>query len=203
MKPVNPKIRTSKKELQDLGIAWIIISIAFGIVLRPANTTVVSLPALRSIAIAALTVGIGFLIHEFAHKIIAQKYRCWAEFRASMQMLFFALIMSIAFGFVFAAPGAVMIQGNVTRRQNGIISLSGPATNLGLAILFFVGGLFVTGTGFLADVMSMGLYVNAFLGLFNLIPISVFDGKKILNWNKTIYGVLVAVGVGVFVLSLA
>jgi len=185
MKQVNPKLRTSKKEIKDLLIAWIVISVAFGIVLRTTQA-IFTIQTGYSIIIAALTVGTGFLLHELAHKVLAQKYRCWAEFRANYGMLFFAIIMSF-FGFVFAAPGAVMIFGQVTRRQNGIISIAGPLTNIGLAIVFLILKITLPSTGLLTQLFSTGFYVNAFLALFNMIPVSVFDGKKVYAWNKTYF----------------
>jgi Zn-dependent protease len=30
--------------------------------------------------------------------------------------------------------------------------------------------------------------INASLALFNLIPLGVFDGAKIMKWNKTVWG---------------
>ena len=36
---------------------------------------------------AGVTVGSGFLIHELCHKVVAQRYRCWAEFRSDDKML--------------------------------------------------------------------------------------------------------------------
>jgi len=39
-----------------------------------------------------------------------------------------------------------------------------------------------------------GFTVNAWLGLFNMIPFGNFDGSKILKWNKIVYGCMVAAG---------
>ena len=200
MKHVNPKITTSAKEIKDLIVAWIVISIAFGIVLRPAGSSIVSTGALGSMAIAALTVGVGFLLHELAHKVVAQKYRCWAEFRANKMMLVLALLMSF-FGFVFAAPGAVMIFGRVTRRQNGLISVAGPMTNIALAIIFFALSAIGTG-GFLGRLFHIGGYVNAFLALFNMLPFGVFDGKKVYNWSKRVFYSVLGLSLIVFFISL-
>ncbi|MDD1763236.1 MAG: site-2 protease family protein, partial [Methanobacteriaceae archaeon] len=34
----------------------------------------------------------------------------------------------------------------------------------------------------------LGFTVNSFLALFNLIPVSVFDGAKVFKWNPVIWG---------------
>src|SRR3989344_1536941 len=117
-------MKFSNLEKKELIKAWLAISIAFGIVLKGTN-----LGFIQNFILAALTVGVGFLLHELAHKVVAQRYRCWAEFRAFDQMLILAVLMSF-FGFVFAAPGAVFIKGFVTKEKNGKISVAGPITNI-------------------------------------------------------------------------
>ena len=81
------KIKTSKLEIVDLLKAWIAISLAFGIILRH------SLGFSTAILVAAFSVGIGFLLHEMAHKFVAQHYNCFAEFRSFDQMLILAIAM--------------------------------------------------------------------------------------------------------------
>src|SRR3989344_3439619 len=109
------KITTSKREILDISKAWIAITIAFAIVLKGGSSF------MEAVSIAAIAVGLGFLLHELGHKLVAQYYRCFAEFRSFDQMLILAVLMSF-FGFVFAAPGAVMISGYVNKERNGKIS---------------------------------------------------------------------------------
>ena len=124
------KISTSNIEMRDILKAWLAVSAAFGIVLSS------SFPDFyQKFIIASLTVGIGFLLHELGHKLVAQRYGCFAEFRSFDNMLILAIAMSF-FGFVFAAPGAVMISGRVNERRNGLISAAGPLVNIALAIFF-------------------------------------------------------------------
>ena len=124
-------INTSETEIKDLAKAWIAISIAFALVLRHD----IGLAFYQVLLISSITVGMGFLLHELGHKFVAQRYGCFAEFRSFDRMLLLAVIMSF-FGFVFAAPGAVMIAGKVDTRKNGIISVAGPVVNLILAVAF-------------------------------------------------------------------
>jgi Zn-dependent protease len=181
-------VQTSDFELKELAKAWVAISLAFAIVMVGFSLTQQFLSA---IVISAFTVGIGFLLHELAHKLVAQRYGAWAEFRAFDQMLLFAVIMSFL-GFVFAAPGAVFIHGRLDRRKNGIVSVAGPLTNLALALLFLLAGsLFPF---FPQALIHYGFLINAWLGVFNMIPFGNFDGRKVLDWSKTAYGVAVAAG---------
>lgn len=173
-------------EIRDLALAWVLISIAFAIVLR--NTA----DLLTVFLLSLLTAGLGFVIHELAHKYVAQKYGKHATFVADYRML--ALSILIAFtGIIIAAPGAVMISGFVSREENGIISAAGPASNIVLALLFLPFFYVLSGTwSFLA---SMGVVINSWLAMFNMIPFGFFDGAKILNWNKTAYISLAATSV--------
>jgi Zn-dependent protease len=178
---------TSEKEITDLSIAWLAISFAFAIVMYDK-----SIGFLQIWAISAITVGTGFLLHELGHKITAQRYGCFAEFRASFSMLAFAVLMSFS-GIIFAAPGAVMISGYVNNITNGKISASGPLVNLMLALLFLLLGLLPINLQFLQLVFAYGFSINTWLALFNMIPFGVLDGVKILRWDKRVYGAMVAV----------
>ena len=173
--------------MRDILKAWFAISLAFAILLRN------ELPFVYSLLIAALTVGVGFLLHELAHKLTAQHYGCYAEFRSFDTMLFLAVIMSF-FGFIFAAPGAVFISGPVGRTRNGKISAAGPATNLALAMLFLILSLLTTNK-ILLLMFGYGFMINTWLALFNMLPFGNFDGVKILRWSKPVYFSMAAVAV--------
>lgn len=189
------KINTSGREIRDLIKAWIAISIAFAIVMRG----FANLSFYQAFIVAAITVGTGFLLHELGHKLVAQRYGCFAEFRSFDQMLLLAVLMSF-FGFIFAAPGAVMINGPVGVRRNGKISAAGPVVNLVLAILF-LWVLLMQPEGILKVIAFYGFFINSWLALFNMLPFWNFDGKKVLRWDKKVYGIIVAVALGLMFLQ--
>lgn len=178
--------KSSETELRDLLKAWVAISLAFTIVTAGLS---LSFGFIVIFLVSGFTVGIGFLLHELSHKVVAQRFGCFAEFRSFDQMLILAVLMSF-FGFVFAAPGAVMIQGNVNVRKNGLISAAGPLMNLFLALIFLIGLIVFPFTGML---FYYGFLINSWLALFNMIPFGNFDGAKVLRWNKIVYGAMVFV----------
>jgi len=153
---------------------------------------------MKYFAMAAVTVGVSFLAHEVGHKILAQRYGCWAEFRAFNSMLIVAIAMSF-FGFIFAAPGAVFIRGHLTKEKYGKISLVGPLTNVIFAIIFLIAKILTT--GIVKEVSGYGLLINAWLAVFNMIPFLSFDGAKIFKWNKPVYFVVLAVAASLMVLQ--
>lgn len=195
-------IKTSRTELIDISKAWIAISLAFAFILGHASIARGSIENLFSInfvyvfLISLFTAGLGFLLHELAHKFTAQRFGCMAEFRSFDQMLYLAVGLAFFVGFIFAAPGAVMISGRVMRKENGIISLAGPLMNYILAMIFFALS-FVLGPAYPAmmAVFQIGFFINIWLGMFNMIPLGNFDGIKIFQWNRWIWTVMAAFGV--------
>ena len=187
------QIKFSKTEILHITVAILVLSVAFSVVMRRRFTSLD--PSMNDmlflLGFSFILVVFSFLIHEFGHKFVAQRYNAWSEFRAYPFGLLFALMMSFM-GFLFAAPGAVYIRGNIDKEMNGKISLAGPAVNFvvsAIAIVLF----FMTG-GLLATLFGMLAYLNAFLGLFNLIPIPPFDGSKIVAWDLKVYIVAALVG---------
>ena len=173
----------SKTEIRDLLKAWIVISIAFAIAMS-GGFLGFGPQVLFTFVISALTVGTGFLLHEIMHKYFAQKYDCWAEFRANDMMLGLAVVMSF-FGFIFAAPGGVYIKGQITKRKHGHIALAGPATNIVVGLAFMALAWLTQDP--IKIIGMYGMQINFFLALFNLLPFFPFDGQKVVAWSKPIY----------------
>jgi Zn-dependent protease len=204
--------RISRQERFDLLVAWGAISFAFAIIFLKESGRVDPGTALSLIGISMVTVGIGFVAHEMAHKFTAIKFGYWAEFRKDNMMLLVAVALAALVGVVFAAPGATIIYtnnqfgGGLSREQNGKISAAGPVTNLLLCIpfagLLVYGGISSPVFGSLASLIGMmGLQVNAMIAAFNMLPVSVLDGRKVLAWNAGIFMVLIAAAFGTLLLS--
>ncbi|VVB67290.1 Zinc metalloprotease [Candidatus Norongarragalina meridionalis] len=145
--------------------------------------------------IVLVTVGLGFVLHELAHKYVAIHYGAHAQYRMWTTGLFLAIAMAFLTrgGFVFAAPGAVYIYGQVSREKNGRIALAGPMMNLLLAIVFLAVAFIFPGAQELA---FTGAFVNIFLGGFNMIPFAPMDGQKVAAWDQRVWA-------GAFVLFIA
>ena len=196
--------RIPPRERLDLFIAWIAISIAFTLAFISYQVKLSGDPFVNFIlflGVSLVTVGIGFIIHEMAHKFTAMHYGYWAEFRKDNLMLLVAVALAALVGVVFAAPGATVIYGTgVTREQNGRISAAGPLTNLILCIPFAV-ILLVSGSGIsvIGTIGVIGLQVNGMIAAFNMLPVSVLDGKKVFAWNKGVFLALIAAAFAVVI----
>ena len=175
------------------------LTLAFALALSNGISVVMEDPGvlITTLPLAFAAVMTGFLLHELAHKWMAQQYGCWAEYRGNRNGLYFALAMS-AFGFLLAAPGAVMVSGRITDRQNGIIAAVGPLTNIAIAIVALPIYIFTAGLDWpislLGELARFIIVINLILGGFNMIPVQPLDGSKVIMWSKTAYlGIIVAI----------
>ena len=178
----------SQREVRDIIIAWAALALAFTIVYSgglAGGSSLFGGGFVSAYFVAFVAVGSGFVLHELMHKFTAERYGYWAEFRIWVMGIILALVTS-TLGFIFAAPGATYISGNnVTERQNGVISLAGPATNVVIAFIFLLVGF--VGTGIFEELGVIGFEVNLFLATFNMIPIMPLDGAKVFRWNKVLW----------------
>jgi len=195
------RIKFSETEIIDLLWAWAAISFAFAVVFAVHATGVRGFMVIRAIGsefftfliVSGITVGVAFIFHEMAHKFVAQRYGCWAEFRKFNFGLILAVMISF-WGLILAAPGAVMIDGMVSREQNGKISIAGSLTNIILALLFLAVGYMVGATTPLINmIIFYGFFINAFLALFNMIPVPPLDGSKVIAWSFSAWLAVAAV----------
>lgn len=191
------KIRFGRVELYHIAVAVGGLTLAFSLFmylhmpLGGLTPTASIVFALSTSLVAVLT---GFMLHEFAHKVMAQRAGAWAEFRAYPMGLVMAIVTALL-GFLLAAPGAVYIQGAVSKKQNGIISLVGPLTNMALGAAFLSLGIVIGSGGFAAALYYIG-WINLLLAAFNLLPIPPMDGSKVLAWNMPVYVVSFAGAAG-------
>jgi len=136
-----------------------------------------------------------FISHELSHKASAKHFGMWAEFRLSL--LGIALTaMSIASPLIkIISPGAVMISGVADRKTIGKIAFAGPLINIILAVFLYT-IVFPLHTDQLTIMLSRGAALSSWMAMFNLIPIGILDGAKVLWWSKTAW----AVGFGISVI---
>ena len=128
--------KISRRELIDLSIAWLGITIAFTLIRFPLTSIVKVEPIefLKIFLLSCLTVGIAFFLHEMAHKFTAIKYGYEAQFERNNVMILMAVVLAALVQIVFAAPGATVIRGYLSKDHYGKISAAGPLINLILCI---------------------------------------------------------------------
>lgn len=160
------------------------------------------LPSIPEIITYIIILMTAFPVHEFAHAWTADRFGDDTPRRQGRLTLnplahldLFGSLMLIVAGFGWAKP--VMVNEYALRRRSSSalmwVSLAGPLSNLGMAILAAIP--FRLGLVSIFDVfMAQGeilpnlayflylfIVVNLFLMLFNLLPLSPLDGEKVLN----------------------
>jgi len=194
-----------RRELVALTTAWIVLGISFSTRYMFAGWFATPIAFLEVFLLTLLVIGTGFLGHELAHKFTAQRYGAWAEFRlwtigAIMALVFAAIPPGT---FVFAAPGAVYIASRsgyigdaMDRKANGMISLTGPLVNIAAAGIFGLAELGLSAAGLRGIVINgfnflpWAIFINLWLGAFNMIPFFILDGQKVLTWNRAIWAIV-------------
>ena len=187
--------RFTGKEIRDLIISFIVIALGFTILYSNGDYSHVTL----IFPVVMIGVGAGFIFHELGHKFVAMHYGYYAEYELWPTGLLIALVSSF-FGFIFAAPGAVVIYSNgMEEKTNGIISIAGPIVNIILGLIFFLilgslGDFIYTETGAIVYLICvLGTRINFFLAAFNLLPIPPLDGSKVMAWSVPVWLITFAI----------
>jgi len=141
---------------------------------------------------------VGFLAHEVAHREVARRQGCLAGFVLTplglLLTLFSGILRSIGVGFAILAPGYVAIYCYGGWRSGGpvredLIAAAGPAVNIVLAAAALAAQSLAY--GFAAGFRE----INAWLALFNLLPLHPLDGAKVMRSNVMLWLVLLLAAV--------
>ena len=149
---------------------------------------------LTEMSVFAILLMASFLIHEMAHKVIAQRNGLWAEFRLTTWGAVITLI-SVFTPLRLISPGAVMIAGPAKKDEIGRISIAGPTINLTISLVSLAAAYVTRYVTPSVPYYVLFLWIasfNAFIAVFNLIPFGILDGYKIFSWNKAIWAVAFA-----------
>jgi Zn-dependent protease len=182
------KFHFSGKEVEHLALATILV-VGVGLSLDLAGSIYVN-SLLLALSTVAFTVS--FLLHEIAHKIVAQKHGLWAEFRI-VTVGAILTAASILLPLKFISPGAVMVAGSADKKTMGKTAIAGPVTNIVLAAVFSI-----VAAGLPSYTYSFGViaWFNAWIAVINLVPFAILDGMKIFVWNKVAWALAFAASAG-------
>ena len=131
----------------------------------------------------------GFTVHEVFHAITADKFGDSTAKDAGRITLnpiphidpIASILLPLLVGIGAAKPVPVDFNRLRPKRLGmAMVSLAGPLSNFGLAVVFAL--ILKTGLtcNFSTLVLTRGIFLNILLGIFNLIPIPPLDGSKVL-----------------------
>lgn len=193
----HPDVISFGRESVDLLVAFILITFAVSF-----NRLVSGTYTGEDVLILAIALAPAFILHELGHKYMAVYLGRFARFTLFKRLTLITLLMGLL-PFFIGTPGTTIIQGEEMNKQElGVTALAGPMVNLvlalgGLLVLPFIpSGIFYTAT-------LMIVTINLILGIFNLIPVWVLDGKKIFNWSKGVYGLTLVTFIALLVFQVS
>lgn len=183
----------SKEEIRDIVIA--IAGLIIILVIKPLPSLGIDLSVLPAYLLGIV---LGFILHELAHKAMANRLGAEALFKLWPQGIVIGLLFSLVSSLKFLALGAVVVYGqkfgrwkyrldrlyttphgaNLGAHEMGLISIAGPVVNIILAFVF----LSIPG-----ELFKQVAFINSYLAVFNLIPVPPLDGSKIMLWNGVIW----------------
>lgn len=211
--------RFSSTEIRDLAIASVlVVLVGISIFGRPYGifAAIERLVVLSGIGLWWLPVGmigiflVSFMAHELAHKFVAQHYGMWSEFRM-LPTGYLLSGMAILFSMPIFGTGVVYTSGSTNTEHNGKSNLAGPLTNFVIAVSLMIMALVLRivslPLGMAIVLFQYGIQLNAFLGIFNMLPFQPFDGATVREWSNSIwFAQLIGLGfmliLGIFFLDL-
>lgn len=195
----------TKLEIRDIVVSVVAVAFIFSVAFIRTLETPITVEILTSVfGVFLIIVIIAFLFHELAHKFTAQRYGSLAAYKIFPWGLLIGLAFALLVGVAFVAPGAVVIypfkfgrwkqkESRLTAHEMGVISVAGIALNLIFAAIFFpLSGLVIIQG---LDLFALLSFVNAWLALFNLLPIPPLDGRKVMSWKIGLWAFLFIVAI--------
>lgn len=188
------RLRFSDVELQHLTIGTLLFTgVMVSLFLFPLGDDFLA-TLIFAVLLALLTAPL-FFLHEIGHKLNAQNFNMWAEFRLDQTgVMLTAISMIPYFPLKFVGPGAVQVRGYPSLDRMGKVAAIGPSVNILLGGIYvtavgvlLVLSLFVEALSFLAGLVLIASSFSFFLGLFNMIPFGPLDGRKVYMWNQRVF----------------
>ncbi len=189
----------SQREIGHLTLGALLV-MGVGLSFIPQILGLSVLMSLEIVLSLAIIFTFSFLLHEIAHKLSAQRYGLWAEFRLTFFGALITLISMLPFAFFkIISPGAVMIAGPITTKEAGKTALAGPLLNITLSTICAV--VAIGASSPVETVAVFGAWINAIIALFNLIPFGIMDGLKVFRWNKVAWALVFTASLVLTVIS--
>nr|MDO8112343.1 M50 family metallopeptidase [Candidatus Sigynarchaeota archaeon] len=191
------RITFSKDESKDLLKSWLVLSIAY---LFTYGTIIFYFPEVILFILPYITIstGLTFIVHELAHKFVAQRHGLEAHYKSNDYLLALSLMISLS-GFLFFTAGAVVIKGDyLDDREIGHIAAAGPISNLIIAGIFLPLSFIFPEIFFFKYLFG----INAWIGFYNMLPVGILDGLKIARWSKLAFWLIITTAIVLVVVDL-
>lgn len=137
---------------------------------------------------------LAFAYHEFAHAIVADRLgdptpraagRITLNPFPHLSLAGLVTLLLLGFGGASTPIRPHLLRGN-TRQSHALVAVAGPLANFVMAALFAIPFRLIISSGMdvnplVMQFMNLGVFLNVFLALFNLLPLPPLDGFSILQ----------------------
>lgn len=146
---------------------------------------------LLTFILSVVIISISLFVKLYTQKRVGKKYDCDVIYKFDYNLFIIALLLGIITngGVILAAIGSISIMSglytrlghkfvNISLREKGLISLSGPMSNVLLALASLL--LYPINP----TLFQLSLNLNVFIALFSLLPIPPLEGHNVFFWNR-------------------
>jgi Zn-dependent protease len=190
------KVAVKKRKTLILGISGLEILVAlvctaifgFAYVFADRDAFTISNVAMYLVVAGVVTVG-----HDFAHKLMAWKFKTETEYKFWTLGTLTMILTSWLFGSVFAQPARAIINTKDMKPSGvALVALAGPTISLALSLpfLLLVPLRYTPWGGWIAALGVLGFSMNMLSTVYSLMPFEPMDGGKIFGWSKILWGLL-------------
>ena len=188
---------------RELGEPWSWLVGVASVLVAWAGFSVVDVSTYLGPTAAAIVVGM--VVHEMMHRNTARKYGMRSSYVVNWLGVLVTLVSAVL-PIKLLAPGytKVVAYGYGASKKGLIRSVAaGPASNIALSLAALAAGLAVRHVSSLAYLWLVGFSnVNAYLALFNLLPIPPLDGSKLFSWDLPLWLTTIVTSGALFAVTL-
>ncbi|MHA2060645.1 MAG: hypothetical protein ACW976_07695 [Candidatus Ranarchaeia archaeon] len=180
---------SNRLEITHLTIATLVIFIVTLFLEIPLILSSLSNPPLLTVVV---TIGALITVTSFVGRYLAQKYTALKmQIGVRFRIVVITTILTLVSAFLplaVVSPGVMIPEDPITVFEEARIKLPGPLINLILGLISF--GLWLNlgmidpSASFLA---LLSLRLNIFIGLTSMIPVGLFDGQAIYDWDRRVW----------------
>ena len=136
--------------------------------------------------------GLAVILHDLIHRYMAWRHGVITEYKFWFLGTGIMFLTALAFGVVYSSPSRLAINDtkDMTVKQQAKVYGSGPLMSLAVFVIFLA---LIPFGGYVATIGTLGASMNLLTAAYAMMPFEPMDGRKVYNWNRSVWAVLFVV----------